>query len=110
MRLLQILQKTQRKDLLTGQLFFRLLELKRNLGSLILLEKDLQDRELFSVVGNIAVPKGLLQDGHQYSVGGFKSTRDGLILNLDQVNGICYEEQFRGHTLNQLLKEPIWRI
>lgn len=110
MKFLKVLQKMQRKDLLTGQLFFRLLNFGKNVGRTNLLEQDLCDRELFSIVGNIAVPKGLCQDEYQYAVGGFKSEKNGVIISLDQVNGISFEEQFRGSGLNQILKEPIWRI
>lgn len=91
-----------RNLIFSGQLFFR------ERGSSIHL--DMTDRILHAVAGIVAVPKTIELPGeHQYGVAGMVSPAEGLIIGLDP-KGKDITKQAEGHTIGQLLTEPIWRI
>jgi hypothetical protein len=103
MYLIEKLQKINREELLTGQLFFRFM------GPTV--ELDLTNRQMFAVIGSLAVPKDLIKDEHQYTLAGFKRNVTGeLIVGVDLINPINLTERFRGFNLDQILLEPIWKI
>jgi len=86
----------------SGQLFFR------EQGTSMSL--DMTDRSLFAVVGSIAVPRTVTLRGEtQYTIAGFNSEKQGIILGLDQA-GYEMKERARGKSIGSLLLEPIWKI
>jgi len=113
MNLLKVLQSKDPDQLLTGQLFFRLMKPAINCAyyDKEYLKDHFKNRDLFSVVGNIAVPKKLLGDEHQYIIAGADlHTMGGIIFGLDQYTGVDFRTRYHGHNLGQILTEPIWRV
>ena len=102
MDFLKMLKEMDRNKLITGQLFFRLM------GPAI--ELDFSSRDLFAVVGNIAVPKNSIKDEHQHVIAGFEHITMGPLLASDKGNGIDFKKKYHGSSLGQLLTEPIWKI
>lgn len=102
MNLLSMLHAMDKNFIFSGQLFFR------QQGPAI--EMDLTTREIFSVSGVIAVPNNVKILGeHQYSLAGFHTSSQGIILGLDQ-NGHDMTKMAEGKTIGSLLLEPIWKI
>ena len=102
MNLIDKLYAMDKNLIFSGQLFFR------RQGTSIHL--DMTDRELFAVVGSVAVPKHVTIKGeHQYSVAGMESPSDGLIIGLDPI-GYDMTERAKGKNIGGLLLEPIWKI
>ena len=105
---------------ITGQLFFRAS------GESPPGEKD--PRQLFMVVGVLAVPDHLMiQDAHQYVITGSVpkltalhqimdpnfsdgTPKDIYNLELHRVTGADYSKETVGHSLGQIVCEPIWRV
>ena len=89
-----------RNLIFSGQLFFRY--------SKQVIEMD-TSRELFSVCGIIAVPNNVMKGEHQYTIAGYDSKTNGIILSID-TNGLDIKNQSIGRSTGSLLKDPIWRI
>jgi hypothetical protein len=105
---------------ITGQLFFRFSREQTPI------EGD--PRELFMVVGVLAVPKDLMiQDAHQYTITGSVPTlnqlhqlvdpefndgtpKDIYNLELHRVTGTDFSEKTRGMGLGHLVTSPMWRV
>lgn len=102
MKFIDMLEAMDRDNLITGQLFFR--------GHSPAVELDLSNREVFSVVGNIAVPKDLIKSEHQYVIAGYNNNVLGVTIGLDQINGVDFKTKYHGFNIGQLLTEPIWRV
>lgn len=96
------LQAMNRNNIITGQLFFR------EQGPAV--ELDLSNREIFAMVGVIAVPKDLIKNEHQYTIAGCESSKEGVIIGLDQINVIDFKTKYHGSNIGQILLEPIWRV
>ncbi len=102
MNLVEKLYAMDKNLIFSGQLFFR------HRGSSMHL--DMTERELFAVVGIVAVPKHVdIKGEHQYGLAGMTSPSEGLIIGLDPI-GYDMKEQSRGKGIGSLLLEPIWRI
>ena len=102
-RLVEAIKAVEIRKRLTGQLFFRYM------GPTI--ELDFSDRDLFAVVGNLAVPKGLIKTEHQLSLAGYESNvTNDVILGLDTKRAKNFKKQFRGYNLGDTLLQPIWKI
>ena len=96
MKFLNLLKTMEPSQLLTGQLFFRLMKSGINISSYKVddLKEHFEKRDLFAVVGNIAVPKNLLGDEHQYVIAGSNlHTMGGVVIGLDKYNGIDLKMQ-----------------
>ena len=102
MRLLETLQAMDRNLIFSGQLFLR------EQGPAMSL--DMTKRKLFATAGIIAVPEHIkLLGEHQYSLGGYHSGDQGIILGLDEA-GYDMKNRARGKNIGGLLLEPIWKI
>lgn len=102
MDFLDTLYKTNVNKRVTGQLFFRFV------GPSV--ELDLSDRDMFAVVGNLAVPKRLVNDGDQITLAGYEIKPDEIRSGLDLKNVKNFKERFRGSSIGQVLLQPIWKI
>lgn len=102
MDFLKMLEKIDKNELITGQLFFRLM------GPAI--ELDFSSRNLFAVVGNIAMPQNSAKDEHQYIIAGYENKVLGTILSLDLGGGIDHKKKYHGFDVGSLLTEPIWKV
>ena len=102
MHFLDTLYKTNVNKRLTGQLFFRFM------GPTV--ELDWTDREMFSVVGSLAVPKGLVVDESQITIAGYEIKPDEIRTGFDLKNIKKFNKKYHGFSLGQLLTEPIWKI
>jgi hypothetical protein len=105
MNFIKQLQVTERDRLLTGQLFFR------HTGPAM--EMDMSKREVYGVVGVVALPVGhLIKSEHQYTITGFESLEtSGLLLaGVDMLRSIDLAKRAKGNNMGDLLMKPIWRI
>lgn len=102
MSLVHTLHALDRNLIFSGQLFFR--------EQAPAVELDFSTRTIFGVAGIIAVPKHVnIKGEHQYSIAGYESMEDGIILGLDTM-GYNMKERAKGKNIGHLLLEPIWRI
>jgi len=99
--MLNKLHAMDRNFIFSGQLFLRY----RSPA----IELDMTTRDLFAVCGMIAVPKNVMKGEHQYTIAGYDSMTDGIILTIDR-KGIDLKEKAKGMSIGSLLIDPIWKI
>jgi hypothetical protein len=77
-------------------------------GQFIFREAGIHEgKHLMMVVGIVAVPEGAVKGEHQYIVSG---TEDLSLVTIHHGTEIDLTKQIRGHSIGQVLTEPIWRV